>query len=184
MREPFVPQFDAETYLMWESRQHERFELHHGFVVAFAGGTIHHDRVAFNLRNAFDALFPAPCQSFGSDVKVQVDVQTFLYPDAGVVCEDVAGMETVITKPRTVAEVLSPSPRSYDPIEKRALYRQIGSLHAYVVVHTDTPRIEVDLRNADGTWRTSVFDGESVPLGNGLLTFDAVYARTSIRESS
>ena len=180
MREPIVPQFDAETYLMWEGRQRDRFELHHGFVVAFAGGTIDHDRLAHNLRNAFDRLYPEPCRAFGSDVKVQVDAKTFFYPDAGVVCGDIEGLETSLDSPRVVAEVLSPGTRSYDLIDKRAAYRVISSLHAYVVVHADLRRIELDLRNTDGTWRTSISDSEPLPLGAGLLTFDDVYARTSL----
>jgi Uma2 family endonuclease len=180
MREPVVPQFDAETYLLWESRQHERFELHSGFVLPFAGGTLDHDRIARNLCNAFDTLFPPPCRSFGSDVKVRADAQTFFYPDSGVVCEGVTGNDTVVTQPRLVCEVLSTSTRSYDIVEKRAAYRGMGSLHAYVIVHTDFQRIEVDLRNADGTWRTSVFDGDPIPLGTGLLTFEAVYRGTSL----
>ena len=63
---PVSPELGAETFLLWESRRRDRFELHHGFVVAFAGGTMDHDRIALNLRNAFDRPFPEPCRSFAS----------------------------------------------------------------------------------------------------------------------
>ncbi len=157
-----------------------RFELHHGFVVARAGGTIDHDRVAHNLRNAVDRLYPEPCLAFGSDVKIQVDARTFFYPDAGVICSEVTGSETSLESPRVVAEVLSPSTRSYDLIENRAAYRSLPSLHAYVIVHTEFRRLEVDLRDADGAWRTSFTDAEPLPLGARVLTLDELYARTSL----
>ena len=126
MREPVIPELDAETFLLWESKRHERHERHHGFVVAFARGTVDNDRIAHNLRTAFDALFPPPCRSHGSDVKVQIDASTVYSPDA-----------TVVDQPRVVAEVLSPSTRAYDIIGKRAMYRNVPSL---VVRATDAGR--------------------------------------------
>jgi hypothetical protein len=51
MREPLIPQLDAEEFLHWEARQMQKHGLHHGFVVAFAGGTIDRDTIAFNLRS-------------------------------------------------------------------------------------------------------------------------------------
>jgi Uma2 family endonuclease len=182
MREPVVPQFDAETYLMWESRQRDRFELHHGFVVALAGGTIDHDRVAHNLRNAFDRLYPQPCRRFGSDVKIRSTRGRSFTRMRVFISSEVSGSETSFEAPRVVAEVLSPSTRSYDLIEKRAAYRSVPSLHAYVVIHTEFRRLEVDLRDADGAWRTSFTDAEPLPLGGGVLTLDELYARTSLVE--
>ncbi len=183
MREPLVPQFDADTYFMWESRQRDRFELHHGFVVAFAGGTLDHDRIALNLRIAFDRLFPAPCRSFGSDVKVRADVTTFYYPDAGVICDELPGDTATIETPHIVAEVLSPSTRTYDLIEKRAAYRKIGSVRAYVVVHTTQRYVEIDLRDGGDGWYTSTFDDGAFPLGIGALTLEDVYRRSSIAQT-
>lgn len=180
MREPVVPQFDADTYLMWESRQRERFELHHGFLVAFAGSTVDHDRISFNLRNALDRLFPAPCRSFGSNLKIRIDDGNFFYSDAGVLRDDFPGTLSVIEGPRVVAEVLSPSTRSYDLIEKRAAYRGIAALEAYVIVHTSSRQIELDVRDADGRWHTVAFDEDVIPLGNGVLTIDEVYRRSSL----
>lgn len=180
MREPIVPEFDAETYLMWESRQRERFELHYGFVVAFAGGTLDHDHIAFNARIVLNECFLAPCRTFGSDVKVRVGERNFYYPDAGVLCAEHAGEDDSVSDPAVVLEVLSPSTRAYDLIDKRAAYRSLPTLIAYVVVHADRRRIEVDLRDATGAWFTTVSERESIPLGNGALTLDAVYARTSL----
>ncbi len=183
MREPIVPNLDAETYLLWESRQRDRFELHHGFAVAFAGGTADHDRIAHNLRVALDRLFPEPCRSFGSDFKIRVDAQTFYYPDASVVCAEISGAETLFDSPRVIAEVLSPGTRAYDLIEKRAAYRAVASLDVYAIVHTELRRIEADLRDRSRAWHTSYLDDGAIPLGTGTLSLDEVYARTSLQRA-
>ena len=98
MREPVIPQLAAREFLGWEASQDEKFELHRGFVMAFAGGTVDHDTIAFNLRIAFDRLFPPPCRTFGSDVKVRVSADTFYYADAGVVCEVVVLARTISSR--------------------------------------------------------------------------------------
>jgi hypothetical protein len=85
MRELVMPQLDAHEYLRWEARRPTKFELHHGFAVAFAAGSIDHDRIAFNVRTALERLFPAPCWSFGADVKVRVAAAGFFYVDGGIV---------------------------------------------------------------------------------------------------
>ncbi|MGH7727420.1 MAG: Uma2 family endonuclease [Vulcanimicrobiaceae bacterium] len=180
MREPIIPQFDLDTYLMWEERQRDRFELHHGFVVAFAGGTLDHDRIALNLRNAFDRLFPAPCRAFGSDLKVRADEANAFYPDAGVVCDELPGSTTLVASARVLAEVLSPRTRAYDLVEKRAAYRRIETVTAYLIVDTVSPRVELDRRDLDGRWSTTVSDGEPIMLGGGSLTFEEIYARSSL----
>ena len=184
MREPVIPELDAETFLLWESKQHDRHELHHGFIVAFAGGTLDHDRISRNVADMLEGLFPLPCRSYGSEVSVRVGESTIYYPDATVVCVEMPGTATVIDEPRVVAEVLSPSTRAYDIIEKRAMYRKVPSLRAYLIVHTTSQRIELDVRAGDGRWSTHVSDGEPITLGSGMLTLETVYARTSVPSPS
>jgi Uma2 family endonuclease len=177
---PVLPQLNGDDYLRWEARQPAKFELHEGFVMAFAGGTIDHGRIALNLQVAFDRLFPAPCQAFGSDVKIRVSASTFYYADAGTICVDVDPHATVIEAPRVVGEVLSPSTRAYDFVEKRAAYRSLPSLEFYVVVPTSLRRIEVDARGADRAWSTAVADHGEAYLGGRALSLDEIYARSSL----
>ena len=180
MREPIIPQLVEREFLSWEAAQEAKFELHRGFVMAFAGGTVDHDTITFNVRTALDRLFPAPCRSFGSDVKVRVAADTFYYADAGIVCEAVAGDATVIERARIVAEVLSRSTRSYDLVEKRAAYRSLASLAAYVIVHSDARRVEVDSRGNGGVWRTETYDVGDAFIEGRVLALDVIYARSSL----
>ncbi|MGP6156900.1 MAG: Uma2 family endonuclease [Vulcanimicrobiaceae bacterium] len=184
MREPIIPQLAEREFLSWEAAQDGKFELHRGFVMAFAGGTIDHDTIAFNLRACLDRLFPAPCRTFGADVKVRVSADTFSYADAGVVREAVAGDATVIERARIVAEVLSRSTRSYDLIEKRAAYRSMPSLTAYVVVQAEMRRVEVDVRAQDGSWRTETYDDGEAFVEGRVIPLDAIYARSSLEDAT
>jgi Uma2 family endonuclease len=180
MREPLIPQLDAEEFLHWENRQQDRFELHHGFIVAFAGGTIDHDTIATNVRVLLRKMYPSPCRSFGSDVKVRISESIVFYPDAGVVCEELTGGETVVTAPTAICEILSESTRTYDLIDKRAAYHGLPTLGAYIIVHTRTRRIEVDVRSPDGSWQTSTIDDGPLPLGAHTVTVDEIYEFTAV----
>ncbi len=179
MREPVLPQLTGEEFLGWEARQRDRFELHHGFVVAFAGGTIDHDAVGFRLRLALARAYGPPCRTFGSDVKVQAADDVFYYADAGVICEPIDGRAAIVKRPKIVAEVLSESTRTYDLVEKRNAHRSMPSVTMYLIVHTRLRRIEIDVRIED-RWQTSVVDTGSFTLGSIEEPLDELYEGTSI----
>jgi Uma2 family endonuclease len=148
--------------------------------VAFAGGSADHDRIGFNVRNALERLFPAPCRTFGADLKVRFSETGFFYCDAGVARTDLAPDALFVETPLVVVEVLSRSTRAYDVVEKRAAHRTLAPLQWYVIVHTDIRRIEVDSRSRTSAWATEIVDDGETYLGNGGLSLDAVYARSSL----
>ena len=130
---------------------------------------------------ALRRCYPAPCRTFGSNVKIEITADTYFYGDAGVICEPTSGTATVAKAPLVVCEVLSERTRAYDIVEKRAAYRTLPSLRAYVIAHTRTRRVECDTRDAGGGWQTTVFDDGAVALGCDGVTLDEVYAQTTIR---
>jgi len=180
MKEPVIPQLDGPQFLAWEQAQTARFELHRGFVMAFAGGTAAHAQIAFNLQSLLGRAF-GDCRAFGSDVKVKVAEDIFYYADVAVVCGEAVDDEaTVLTGATVACEVLSRGTRAYDLVERRAAYRGLATLNAYVIVHTDRRRVEVDERNRDGAWQTLTFDDAAFDVHGRTLPFDALYERTSI----
>jgi Uma2 family endonuclease len=177
MKQPIIPQLAAEEFLRWEEAQDLRFELHHGFAVAFAGGTVNHDRISFKARELLARLYPSPCETFGSDVKVRVSDAMFYYCDAGVRCDPIDDDATVIERPRVIIEVLSRSTRAYDIVEKRAAYRAMNSIEAYIIIHTDMRRIEVDARASNGRWSTSTYDDDEAYVNGQAFVLDEIYGR-------
>lgn len=179
MPQPIVPQLSEAAFVLWEEGQREKFELHRGFVYAFAGVTLGHDRIVFNIRSLLERQLRLPCRTSGSDVKVRISNDTCYYPDVTVSCEDVADSATMIRQPRIVVEVLSPSTRDYDLVEKRAAYREMHALRGYVIAHSGSRRVEVDRRTADGAWGTEVFDSGDALIDGYSLPLDRVYAGTA-----
>ena len=176
MNEPAFVEMTEEAYLSWESQQIERSELHHGFAVSFAGGTYKHDQIAQNVRDVLRANFRSPCSVCTSDLKVRIEKTTYFYPDAGVICESVDDEAAYVERPCILVEVLSRRTRSYDLIEKRAAYRTLASLDAYVIVHTTERYVEVDVRRSTDGWTTMRFrEGEPVFLGDVTIPMNDIY---------
>src|SRR5664279_261003 len=102
-------------FLKWEEQQTERHEFFRGETFAMVGGTARHNRVILNLASRIgDHLDCTKCQVFAENMKVQI-ADGALYPDVMVTCGKAeAGDEQIVTDPKLIVEVLSPSTRGYD----------------------------------------------------------------------
>ncbi len=60
-------------------------------------------------------------------------------------------MDTIIN-PSVIIEILSKSTRDYDKGQKFTLYRDIESLKEYILIDTQTIRVEKYTRNNDNSW--------------------------------
>lgn len=153
---PHTP-FTATDYLAWEVAQDTRSEFIDGEVYAMAGGTADHN-VATGATYATlrQHLKGKPCRTHISDMKVHVEASnSFFYPDVMVSCSpaDLSdGKAQTLSQPTLIAEVLSPSTAAFDRGGKFAHYRLLDSLQEYVLIDTDTPRVEVFRRNAANRW--------------------------------
>lgn len=153
---PHTP-FTAADYLVWETAQDMRSEFINGEVYGMAGGTLEHNAATgATFATLRQHLKGTPCRAFVSDVKVQVEASSsFFYPDVVVTCQaaDAANPQAqALTHPTLIAEVLSPSTAAFDRGGKFAHYRLLDSLQEYVLIDTDTPRVEVFRRNAANRW--------------------------------
>ena len=144
-------------YLALEAPSPTKHEFVNGEIFAMAGGTPEHGRLSINVQGELrNALRGRPCVVLNSDVRVRVRATGLAtYPDASVVCgrievdpED----RNSVTNPVVLVEVLSDSTEAYDRDEKRAHYRQLGSLRDYLLVSPHERRIEHYHRNDDDTW--------------------------------
>lgn len=141
-------------YLAWEEYQPDRHEFYRGDVFAMVGGTARHNRVIMNLGSRIaDHLDGSGCQAFTESMKVQI-AEGILYPDVVVTCGKAdAGDEQVITDPKLIIEVLSPSTKGYDQRDKFYLYRSLSSLREYALIDPSDRRVEVFTLVEDGAWR-------------------------------
>lgn len=150
--QPHTP-FTAADYLEWEAAQDVRSEFIDGEVFVMAGGTLAHNAATgATFATLRQHLNGSPCRASVSDVKVQVEASnSLLYPDVVVTCQTAEltdDQAQALNQPTLIAEVLSPSTAAFDRGSKFAHYRQLDSLQEYMLIDTDTPRIEVFRRNA------------------------------------
>lgn len=140
-------------FLAWENLQPDRHEFYRGEVFAMVGGTARHNRVVLNLASRIgDHLDGSPCQVFAEGMQVQL-ADGVLYPDVLVTCGKAeAGDEKIISDPKLVIEVLSPSTSGYDKRDKFALYRTLLALCEYVLVDPTTRQVEVFTKTQAGAW--------------------------------
>ena len=149
----------VEEYFEWEETQDERHEYWDGEVVAMAGTSKNHHRVARNFSNRLNTAFgDGPCEVFTADIRVRVEPRRkYFYPDVVVSCDDREDEDLYLNYPCLIIEVLSPSTEAVDRGIKFAKYRAILSLKEYVLVQVSQPGVEVYQRSDRGQWIYSAY---------------------------
>ena len=156
--------YSLDEYAALEAASGVKHEYDHGIVMAMAGGTPEHSRIAMRIGSVLeDALKGKPCKPFNSDLKIKTAGRV-LYPDVSVLSPPVKRdpeLPDAVLNPRVVIEVLSDSTEAYDRGEKFALYRQNKELTDYILVSTARIYAEHYMRIDDDTWNLAFLGAES-----------------------
>jgi len=132
----------VEQYLANERASPVKHEYVGGVVHAMAGANTLHNRIVTRIMGAlFSRLRGAPCEPFGSDMKVRVVLATherFYYPDAFVVCDRNPDESAYQDNPVIIFEVLSKKTQRIDKGEKKDAYLSMPSLKMYALVEQET----------------------------------------------
>ena len=151
-----VSKLTEEQYLAIERAAEFRSEFVDGEMFTRAGVSISHLRIQGNLLGeVYEASRRGAFEPFGSDARVRVSSQAYVYPDLTVVRGEEQSFgedDDILMNPVAIFEVLSPSTEKYDRGLKSRLYRSIDSLRDYVLVDQEQVRVEQYTRQADGTW--------------------------------
>jgi Uma2 family endonuclease len=86
----------------------------------------------------------------------------YTYPDAMVICGKIQFTERrndTVTNPLLIIEVLSESTRDYDRGAKFNFYKQIPSLQEYVLVESESARVECYRRTEGDKWTIETYAG-------------------------
>jgi Uma2 family endonuclease len=169
-------------YLELEQESETKHEFINGHIVAMAGGTLQHARLAGKVIALLVAQLKGRCEVLTSDARVYVQaLNEGFYADASVVCgpEEVDPADPdALVNPIVLVEVLSPRTEKKDRGSKFESYKHIPSLKEYVLVSQDEPLIEIFRRSQ--SWQcTEARASESVKLMSIKceLSVDEVYAR-------
>lgn len=201
LNEPIVAygksRFTVEEYLQMERAATERHEYYrgeifrmqgHGEALAMSGAGDRHNIIFSNLFGELCIkLKGKKCSPFGPDMRLSIPENTlFTYPDISVYCRDIEDSidEDTIVNPTVLIEILSPSTRSYDRGEKFMLYRDIPTLREYILVDTDSVRVEVYRINNSAHWELEEYKQLAEQLVIPVLGFSIplsdIYDRTRL----
>ena len=176
-RRPFI---DVEDYLILDQNsKNARYEYLDGELRMLAGGSTYHSAIIANLTAILGrALENGPCWVYNSDIRVQLSESRYVYPDISVSCDQRdKELDDTIHYPCIVIEVLSPSTEATDRGKKFIYYLESQALQEYVMVDSQSVRIEVYHREEDG-WKLHTFGpGNTVRLESLDIQFpiDGVY---------
>lgn len=171
-----------EAYRALVAETGVKHEFIEGVVLAMAGGTPEHARLAGEVLAAIRAqLGRGPCRTYSSDLRIRIpETGRATYADVTVVC---GPLEThpedpdACVNPTVLVEVLSPTTERDDRGEKFSQYRKLASLQDYVLVSQSHQRIEYFRRGDRGAWAfTEAGPGQQVTLSIGAtLDVDTLY---------
>ena len=168
-RKPY--RFTVEEYLAFEHASDERHEYLDGVIYAMAGESLDHGRICMNLAATLVVqLRGSDCEAFSKDMKVccgpyraHTREGLYAYPDLVVVCGAMqfhSQAEDVLVNPKVIVEVLSPSTEAFDRGEKFRRYRTwLPTLSDYVLVAQESPLIDHNHRQEEGTWTLHALEG-------------------------
>lgn len=172
--EPVGEPVQRKTYAEYLAAERDatiKHEFVDGQIVAMAGGTPEHARLAANVVAALvSALRGRRCGVFSSDLRVHIPATgRSTYPDVTVVCDEKQTAdidEDAIINPVVIVEILSPTTEASDRGEKFAHYRRLEALQEYVLVSQDQPRVEVYRREGDVWAPRDYGPGQAVALAS------------------
>lgn len=173
-------------YLSFERASEVRHEYFHGEIREMVGGTRSHARIIHNF--AFQMELEVHDQDYWivtSDMRVGVNSSgLYTYPDVVAVrgqpnfYDD--NLDTLIN-PLLLVEVLSKSTEAYDREEKFELYKHIPTFAEYIMISQDRPFVEQFVRDSQGIWKETRYDGLSQQLSLATMPcripLSSIYSR-------
>lgn len=150
----------VDAFFAWQERQAERYELVDGFPLRMmAGAKNRHDDIVANLVGELRTrLRGSGCRPFTGDGAVETRPGQIRRPDAGVDCGSRDPEGYVAAEPRLVAEVLSPTTRDFDSLEKLAEYKGVGAIEHILYVEPNRPEVIVWSRGPDREWARATLE--------------------------
>ncbi len=157
MGEKKIAKTSIADYLAKEMESEFRHEYRDGEIVAMSVGSINHGILGRNMIISIDKrLDQGSCQVMNNDIRVYLErYESFVYPDAYVVCGDIETAESdknSITNPLLVIEVLSPNTEAYDRGNKFRKYRSLTSFKEYVLISQEEYLVETFFKQDEKTW--------------------------------
>jgi Uma2 family endonuclease len=149
-----------EQYIAYELQANRRHEFINGQLFEMPGELDLNNLIAGKLYVLLAYLLEDKGYfAFINDVKVGIpNEDKYYYPDVFVTNEPRTEENKYIkTAPVLIAEVVSPSSRLYDTVDKYLDYTKIPALEYYLVVEPEIVYVMLYRRNTEGQWQADIF---------------------------
>jgi Uma2 family endonuclease len=135
-----------------------KYELVDGYLEAMPPASPTHGRLQVRLGTLVDQHLTATASSCwaATEIGIQPVMRAGVnvrIPDFGVTCHPQSPDDQVMQKPRLMVEIFTPS-NARKTAANVWLYATIPSVTEILLVHTTAFKLELFLRNPDGTWPT------------------------------
>ncbi len=165
----------VDEFFAWNEFQEEKFELVDGVPVLkrmpvpvmlpgasapimMTGAGRRHNKASGNLFQLIaDQLRGGPCNAFVNDAAVKTSLNQIRFPDLVVDCGTPLDDGFIFENPRLVAEILSPSTRSFDLAEKITEYWRIATIAHILIVDPAKLRVQLHARHGGEAPTVRVF---------------------------
>jgi Uma2 family endonuclease len=155
----------VDEFFAWNEHQEEKYELVDGVPtlkrapmpmmlpgatapVMMTGASRRHSLASGNLfRLVANQLRNGPCKAFANDAAVRTGPAQVRFPDLVVDCGTKIDDGFIFENARLVAEVLSPSTRTFDLAGKITEYWQISTIDRVLVVDPEKLRVQLHTRH-------------------------------------
>lgn len=153
--------YTPAEYFAFEEKAAYKSEYRQGRIVAMAGTSLNHNRIAGNAYTALNnVLAGKACETFIGDVRLWIEKkELYTYPDVMVVCgppEFAAGRTDTLTNPKVIIEVLSESTESYDRGDKFHAYWTLAAFAEYVLIDQYRVQVEYFRRIDEKIWEINI----------------------------
>lgn len=167
-----------DDYVIGEEESDTKHEYVNGQVYAMVGTSANHNLISVNLVTLLRTELPDRCEVFMADMKVRIETKQdlmFYYPDVIVACEEEDRAIYYREKPCLIVEVLSPSSKRQDFLEKFRAYQQISTLQEYLLIAQE--KKEATLFRRFSHWQPEVYQEGTFHLDsvNLEVSLDALY---------
>ena len=168
--------YTREEYLTLEETAEEKSEYHDGEIIAIAGGTTNHNKIALNFCRKFPLTVKGQnYEIFMSDVRLWIPrYRRYVYPDVMVIQGEPVyegSGTTEVTNPLLIVEVLSNSTRNYDRGDKFDYYRSIPEFREYILIDQYKFQVEQLVKTAEGKWSLTYYESSDAVLALDSIDF-------------
>ena len=163
----------VEDFYIWQLDQDERYELVEGVPVplrAMTGASNEHDTILVNcIGELFPRLRGKPCRVVSADTALRTSIRSTRRPDVMVECAPPQPKTYEARQPVVVIEVLSPSTRKFDLLNKLEEYRRMPTLRHILLIDPDVVSAQHYSRAHEGEWSSQELRGRAA-----VIAFDAI----------